>query len=402
MADSVARRLGLAVTIGLVCLVTGCGPTKKDIVNNADARWKRMRSTLMLQMADQQFSAGDLDEAEKTLSQATLVDGKNPKLYTLSGRVAVERGQLERAFHLFKQSIELDPKLPEPHYYLGIVMQRWQQFDDAGKEYQAAYDLEPDNVAYLLAVGEMMVAADRPQDAMNLFENKLVYFDQNAALRAAIGKLHMMAGQAPQAVDYFRKASVLDPENSQYIEDLAAAQLAARQFEDSITTLRRLTTRLDFKDRRDIHLMLGRAYLQAERFDDAKSIFMRQTRQDATDVEAWIGLGETSWASGDITATQYAAERLIRIAPNRHEGYLLAGMVSQKRQQWPAALSFFDKAVKVAPDQVMAILLRGLSYQQVGKKTQAVADFQHVLELDPHNTQARQLLSQAGMPSSQP
>jgi Tfp pilus assembly protein PilF len=67
----IARPAIAALAALVVLAVSGCGsPSKQDVVNNAETRWKQMRSTLMLQMAEQQFATGDLDQAERSLRDA--------------------------------------------------------------------------------------------------------------------------------------------------------------------------------------------------------------------------------------------------------------------------------------------------------------------------------------------
>ncbi|MEL7087454.1 MAG: tetratricopeptide repeat protein, partial [Planctomycetota bacterium] len=164
-------------------------------VDNADNRWKSLRSTAMLEMAKDRFDAGALDQAEKTVTEAAAIDSSNPQLHLLAGRIALERGQLERAYRLFQLSAELDAKDPDTFYYQGVVLQRWKQHDAALAAYQAAYDIDKDNPARLLAVGETLVDLDRVPVAIELLEEKKYYFDQNASLRALLGHLYRMQGE---------------------------------------------------------------------------------------------------------------------------------------------------------------------------------------------------------------
>lgn len=376
-------------------LLSGCGPsTKKQVVSGAEVRWRQMRSTMALQMAQQQFDTGDLELAEKTVTNALAQDPKNAKLYVLAGRISIERGQLERAYHFFEQSVDLDGKAPQPHYYQGIVLQRWQEYARAEVEYRKAFDLEPDNVSYLMAVGEMRVADGRPDEALKLLEGKLVYFDQNASLRVAIGRIHQIAGRPLKAIDYFQKALILDPDNHAVVEDMALAQIDAGQFDEAAATLRQLIVLPEYKDRKDIARLLAKTYLSVGRIDDARAIYLQQRRNDPEDVEAWVGLGETSWASGDASATLLAAERVMRLAPQRSEGYLMAGLALRKQHKPDQAAGMFEKASKARPDNVGSMLLWGAALEEAGRKDQAAKVYQQVLERDPNNDRAKKLLAQ--------
>ncbi len=374
--------------------VSGCGaPTKKEVINSAETRWKQMRSTLMLQMAEQHFATGDLDQSERTLADAMSIDATNTELYVLSGRIAIERGQLERAFHLLNQAIELAPNRPAGHYYQGVVLQRWQRYDAAYEQYREAHRLQADNVAYLLAMGEMLVSTDRMDEALKLFESKLIYFDQNAAIRVAIAQIYMMRGEPEQAARMFREAAILQPEVLTIREDLAFAQLAAGQADQAIETLRDLVRRPEYVDRPDLHRLLAQAYMEAGRTDEAREIYLKLGRNDPSDVDAWLGLAEAAWRMQDVSATLYASDRIIRLAPRRHEGYLLAGLSLQAKQQWADAARMFDQAIQIQPRDAELVLLRGLCRQQSGQLELAAADYQRALQLDPANDRARQMLA---------
>ncbi|MCC7408596.1 MAG: tetratricopeptide repeat protein [Phycisphaeraceae bacterium] len=388
-----AGLIGVTLAVGLLA---GCGgpSTKKQVLNGAELRWRQMRSNMALQMAQQQFDTGDLELAEKTVTSALAQDPKNPRLYVLAGRVCIERGQLERAYHFFEQSVDFDGKAPEPHYYQGIVLQRWQEYARAEAEYRRAFELEPDNVAYLLAMGEMRVADGRLDGALKLLEDRIVYFDQNASLRVAIGRIHQIAGRPVKAMEYFQKALILDPDNHGVAEDLALAQLDAGRFDEAAATLRQLTGLPEYKDRKDVGRLLAKAYLSVGRIEDAKAIYLQQRRSDPEDVEAWVGLGETSWASGDPSATLLAAERVMRLAPQRHEGYLMAGLALRKQGKFDQAAGMFEKAAKVQPDNIAPMLLWGAALEEAGRKDQAAKVYQRVLERDPNNERAKRLLAQ--------
>lgn len=395
MRANVGRVIVFVLAGWLVVGSAGCASTKKEVKDKAEANWKRMRSGMMLQMAQQQFDTGDLDQCEKTLKEAMGVDGGNEKLLTLSGRVAMERGQLERAYHLLEQAGKLNAKAPEPHYYEGIVLQRWQEYDKALEQYQQAYKLNPDNVAYLLAVAEMYVAKDDTAGALKLLKEKLTYFDQNAGIRAGVAQIHMMRGEYAEAAEYFRKAAVLQPDNLRLVEDLATAQLAAGQGGEAMRNLRRLVESPGYTDRDDLQRMLAKAYLAADQPDEAKKVYQKLTRKNPEDAASWMGLAQVCWKKGDGAGSLAAAQRAIKAAPMEPEAYVWAGTVLQDKRQWTEAVRMYDRAAKLAPKEATPVVLRGLAYERSGQMGKAIEDYKRALILDPENQRAKLLLDRA-------
>ncbi len=383
----------LVVAILLIGSIAGCASRHSEQVDAAEDRWKAMRSTLMLQMAQQQFDAGDLDQAQKTIAEAIKIDAQNARLYTLAGRVAMERGQLERSYHRFKAAIEIDPNLSQPYYYQGIVMQRWTRFDTSLENYRRAYELEPDNAAYLLAMSEMLVVLDRIDEAMELLQSKMTYFDLNAGIRMAIGQLFVIRGQYDQAVDYFRQAAVIRAGDLRIQEELAFALLGASQAKEASQIFERLTRHPEFTHRRDILRALGDSYLGCARPTQAKAVYTKITRENPLDVEAWIKLSEIALVEEDLQSALLVANKVKKLAPDRQEGFILSGVIWSKQGKIPQALAMFDQAAQLIPDDPTPILLRGIALERDGQLEAAAQAYAQALQRQPDDTRAKQLLA---------
>ncbi|MCE9590966.1 MAG: tetratricopeptide repeat protein [Planctomycetes bacterium] len=381
----------------LVMGLAGCeGGGRKNhdkAVNAANTKWHSLRSNMMLKLGQQQFDTGDLDEAEKTTADAIGIDSKNAKLYVLAGRIALERGQLERAYQRLQLASEFDPKLPDAPYFQAIVLQRWQRYGDALAGYQKASELQPDNASFVLATCEMFVALNRTDEATDLLKSKVTYFDQNAGIRVALAQLAMMHKKPAEAVDYLQQASLLQPDDKQIIENLALAQIAAGQTSKAIAVLEKLCADPKNADRRDLLRTLANAYQHDGRAADARRTYVRLTQTDPSDSESWIKLGELAWSQGDLAGALLAANRSIALAPKRPEGYVLAGLALQKRDRLDEALRMFDRAAEVAPNSAEPVLLRGMALQHAGRNKDAVQAYTEALRREPKDTRAQQLLA---------
>jgi len=391
-------RLFTYALVGLIVLgFSGCSTGQHGRnVEEANKRINTQRANIMLPLAIEQFETGDLDEALRTTSEALRNDPGNAAFHILAGRIAMEQGKLERGLHLLDRAIELNPGLPDAHYYRGIVFQRWQRIDEARQCYQRAYDLESDQPAYLLAVAEMLVASDLADEALQMIESKLIYFEYKPGLNAAVGGLYMMRRDFAKAIEYLYEAHMLEPDDARMLEQLAMAELAAGQANQAVRHLEQLTRDPVNSHRNDLRRTLASAYLRSGRIGDSRDIYKRMTRKDPSDVESWINLGEIAWRGGDIASTLVAANQVMNYAPQRPAGYLLAGLVWQKRNQHDRALTFFEKAYAAAPDNDMVVLLKGIAHQYVGDRQQAFLAFMEAMRRNPNNDRARQLLSHIG------
>lgn len=395
--QTVGKILALLTITASVVMVGGCEALTphnghQKAMNNASGRWNAMRSGSMLKLAQQQFDTGDLEQSEKTLVEAMSVDATNAALHVLSGRIAIEHGQLERAVDRFEFALTLDPKQVSALYYQGVVYQRWQQYDKAYAVYQRAYDMQSDNVSFLLAMGEMLVSMDKKTEAINLLKSKVTYFDQNAAIRSALGQLYYMTDDYTNAVKYLKEASYLSPDNLRMIENLASAQLAAQQFGDAISNIERLVKEPVNANRPGLTRMLAFAYERGGRLSDAKRIYVQMTRQDPRDVDAWSKLASISLVQDDTSGALSAAQRVMALDGRRAEGYIIAAVVMQKRGQLDQAIRLFDRAAALSPKSTEPVILQGIALEKSGQKTAAASAYNEALRRDPDDVQAKNLL----------
>jgi len=390
-------KLFKAITLSVAALLApsllGCQDTLVPEKVDAKNRWLELRSSMMLDMARQQFASGDLTQAKKTVKDAMSIDRTNPDLFVLAARIEMEEGRLERAFHLLNAAIEEDPNNAEAYYYQGLVQQRWQRHEDSLGFYRKAYENDRDNPAYLLAVCETLVELDGVDEAIELLESKREYFDQNAGVRAAIGHLYAMKGQHQLAAESFHEATLLEPENTRLQAELAFALSASGDDSQAITVFEHILEDPDNKDRADFKRGLASAYFREGQTKQAHAILRDLARSPQGEVSDWIRLGEISFQEDDLGGALQAASRVMKLAPKLQEGYLLAGMVWQKRGNLNNALQMFDRASQADTTSTEPLILRGLSLQKAGRLSAAAQAYNKALERQPQDVRALKLLA---------
>ncbi|WP_432798080.1 tetratricopeptide repeat protein [Poriferisphaera sp. WC338] len=390
------RVIAAIAMFSVVVLIGGCqagnNNTHKQWMNEAKDRYLSLRSGMKLQMAVQQFETGDFEQCERTLNEAMGMDPKNDSLALLAGRLSLEKGRLERALHWFNRAIELEEKNADAFYYRGVVQQRWKRYEQALESYHGAYELEKDNPSYLLAEAEILVALDFVDAAISKVEDKLDYFDHIAGLRVALAHMYRVKGDHEKAAHYFGQASMLEPENLKLREEQAISQVSAKDFQTAVVSLKALLENPEYVTRNDLRRLLAEAYEGASQVKDARRIYADLTGTRDSQVDDWIRYGELSWAMKDWSGALRAANRVMSTAPDRHEGYLLAGMISQKRGRLDQAIKYFDRSAELALGDAVPCILRGLSLQKAGRKSAAVEAYREALRREPEDLRARKLL----------
>jgi Flp pilus assembly protein TadD len=397
MRTITARRPVPALLLAIAGL-TGCaghGDYTQDRVNAAGERMAQLKSGTEWQMAQQQFLAGDLDKALKTVDRSIALNDKVAKSHVLRGRILVEKGRMEDGRNAFLEAEKLDDKNVEAQYYLGIVHERFNDPEEALVRYQKAMELDPTNPQYVVAASEMLVQLGRTDEAERMLEARRADFQYNAALRQALGHIAMMRGQGERAVTLFNEAQLLAPDDLAIVEDLLRAQLAVGQFADAEYNAAKLLKSDQYKDRRDLKLIRARCLLNTDRPVEARAILVELTdaAEGGRDFDTWVDLGQACVVLEDRVRLKIVASRLIATAPERYEGHLFRAMLYRFEGNLPSALDAATAAVTRSSVDANPLMLKGMILQELGRPAEAQAAFAAAVRLEPDRAAAQQLLA---------
>lgn len=391
--------MNLRMTLALITMIlalgiTGCGPTTHE-KNKAAAidRWTAARTGIIYGMAMQQFETGELEKAERSTNQILSAAPDNARFNVLAARIALEQGNLERAYRHLEIAVNSDPRNPEAHYYAGVVFQRWQQYDRALEAYELAFQAEPDHVAPLMAIAEMLVKLNREEEAVARLQEKLVYFEHNAGLRLLTARIMLKQRRVEEALSMFREAYLLNPDDLQLLEQLAMAEYAGGHFTTAIVHLKQLMEEADHANRRDLLKALADCYQGIDQPAKARQIYLKLVDTEATDVDAWIRLGQVASILGDDSRLRQAARNAVSLDPSRYEGYLLVGLFAQKAGRIDQAIGQFERAAQLAPDSPLPLIMKGIALEKTGDLNAAAAAYSAAQKLAPGDPRPKQLLA---------
>lgn len=395
------RRSTLLIATSALLMLGGCvghGQYTSEFKEQAQERMAQLKAGTQWDMAQQQFLSGDLKKALRSVDQSIAISDTVSKSHLLRGRILIEMGRLEDAVASIDRAIELKPEDAEPHYYRGIVFERFSKPDEALASYRAAIEKDPTDPQYLLAASEMLVQLGRYDEARGLLEQGRADFQHNAGVRQTLGHIAMMQGDVPGAITNFNEACLLDPDDAALREDLAKAQFEAGQFADAEYSLRRTLDNKDYADRTDLKLMHARSLVAIDRPVEARDILVALSRdgRGANDPKILAALGDVSATIGDYNRVRECAARLIGVAPNEPEGYVLMATLHREKGDLPAAVAALDRAISVAGDDPSPALLQGLLYQRLNQPDLAARSYAAALRADPNCAEAQARLASVG------
>lgn len=396
------RRAGTPLAVSLMVLaslVGGCATLfPKDPHKAAAGRWDAVRGRIKLQLAQDQFNAGRIREAESQLKEAVGLNPKSPQAQVLLAKLSLEKGELIPAKAALEAAIESGGMSPEIAYLLGVISQRYGDLEAALSYYAEASDRAPQSAAYVAAQAETLAALGRLTEALDLVDGRRTDFERNATLRALAGDIHTILGQYEQAADAYREASLLAPDDIQIQLELGVSLARAQRYQEAISVLAPLASQthdLPWSAR----MALGRAYLVRGDAPAARDVFRGAVRAFSNDAEPWTWLGRAALACSDFLTARQAAERATVLAPKDAGGWLLLGYVCQRQKEYAAARKAFESALRLDGKDPLTHCLMGQVLEALGQRDEALSHYRRAAEAQGGYEWAKELLVAAGSES---
>lgn len=405
MATGSASRAGrsgrawAAVVLASACAqLAGCasghGKHTGKFLEERQEKMAQMRAATEWDQAERAFFAGDLPKALHHVDQSLALNDSVPKSHVLRGRILMEMGSFDSAIDSFQQAEALQPDNVDAQYFLGLTYERTAQKAEALARYQRAAELDPANPQYAVAAAEMLIDLDRPEEAEQFLLSRSDRLEHSAGVRQTLGHIAAMRGDADRAVALFTEAQLLAPADAGIREDLARAQMAAGQFAEAEYTLSRLLAEPDTSSRRDLKFMRAQCLMAVDRPVEARSLLIELTSDAAgqADVRAWVELGKVAYELRDMNRVRLAAGRLIALAPERSEGYVLRALWQRHRGDLTSALSSLNAAVERRGADTAPLVLRAMVQRDLGQLEAARQSAAIALSERPGDVQIRRLL----------
>ncbi|MFN0277222.1 MAG: protein kinase domain-containing protein [Pyrinomonadaceae bacterium] len=248
------------------------------------------------------FETDDLLTLEQTVAKHIITTLQVPAHSTDSSSIVHESGEayrhyligqyfwskrdgdnIQKAIMYFNRAIEIDPSYAKAYAGLAnsFVLQSLSAYgamptEEAMMKAKAAarqaIEIDPDNCEAHTALGVVLMKYDwNWRDAQSEFEKAISNNPDYAAAHYWNASLMAITGRREQSIAEAKKARELDPFSPLSAVNLARVYYYARQYDDAIEVIRREqeSGTSDLK----LQYMMGLAYLQEQRYTEARSIF---------------------------------------------------------------------------------------------------------------------------------
>jgi tetratricopeptide (TPR) repeat protein len=310
--------------------------------------------------------SGDNYNANMMFRAALTCDYNFTKCRNNYGVFLRKMGRLDEAKQALKETIKIDPNYPDPYYHLGEVLQQQGDLDGAIEEYQNAVRLNPNYFEAQrdlgLAIYEQVSAGvNEISESLERLRIAAKLAPQNPMIHYHLGNIYCADCKLDDAETAFRTALTCDP------------KLAAAHFE--LGKLRYYRGDLDrCLLEMQAALKINPVYTDSNKYPKVDIIKAQEFLAKCNEYKDRLADSIESWK-------QVASMQKDQTATLKHVNELVKQIRAEKRSK-----TSFD------PEEVNALLIKGIDEAESGEIEQAKSTFAHVLQLNPESFEANQNL----------
>lgn len=348
------RRVLLISLMAACAAVAGCGqPAGSPKGRQSEAQWSDVRCRIKLQLARRSLDQGLIDQAMQQCNEALSLDAESLEGLLLMAQVCLEKGNDAQAEAALKHAALINENHPDISYLGGILAERRGRLDDAIALYQQASMANPADLDYLISHAMALLHAGLPERALPLLKSRLKDFADEAAVHLLMGQALSLMDRKEEAAGRLQESVRLAPEDllirqeaglalldvgkiepamevlaplwiaagdkcSPVVIRVVAGKLLARGYCDrAIRVLEPASITLE-KDTA-VWMLLARAYLLADRAQDAARAAARAVQNDESSLEARLLLAYCSLAAGQKQEAAQVARQILARHPRDAE-----------------------------------------------------------------------------------
>jgi tetratricopeptide (TPR) repeat protein len=271
------------------------------------------------------------------------------------------------------------------------------------KDLERAIEVTPQfGEAHLLIARLHALPGGDPQRAEKAANAAVSLFEKEPAnLAAALVVRAQFREEAAERLKDYDKAIELDPANADAWQARAATYMEEGKFDKAVADLKTLIKRNEKNV--SAHFALGEALLNMEKYDEAlqqidAGIKLKPDAPLGYTLRARVHLAKLK--DDDKAATDAAIRtaledlnKALKVEPRDIRALLIRASLLQEQGKLQAARDDIERVLILRPGLVQAILARSRLAASEGKLSDAIADMKSVLENDPENVQWRLMLA---------
>jgi putative PEP-CTERM system TPR-repeat lipoprotein len=351
-----------------------------------------------------------------TQGQKLLADRPNDAgVRNLVGSIYMVSGDTQKARQQFDEALQLQPENPAVLMNLGRLELREGKHDAARGRFEHVLQISPKNVNAMLALAQLAaIRGDQAQITLWL-ERASSANPQAVGPRLLLVRYYLVQRESDKAQELAAQLAKDAPKNPEAQNALGIVQLSRSQYQDAVTSFGK-AVQLAPKSTNFLY-NLARAQLAERNFGEAKRILKKTIELAPDHLPATSTLAILEMREGQSKQALAHAQKLQQSERTKTAGYMLEGDLQMMQRKYANAVRAYDNAGKGGDSGVLALksyearkgagmvdavkpleqwldkypedarvrLVLGQHYQARGQLDNATADYERILKANPGN-----------------
>lgn len=300
------------------------------------------------------FKIGDYDKALEDFNLSAGLNYPNPKLYNLRGILLSNSGEYTQAVKDFDKAIELDGEYAKAYKNRGYVYTKLLEFDKAVEDYNEAMALDPNMADVLYKRGEAFYLGGDYEKAISDFDIAIEINPSDVQAYTKRGTAYYNLGKYEEALSDFDKTLSLTSENVDDIRQLREeAFLKIKGSEETVVN-------------------------QEEPEEEIADEPVKQPVENE-----YFAMATAAFNKNDFGAAIGYFDKAVELEPDNAQILFMRGMAHNYQRDYGSAVADFDRSLLLSPAQSDVYYNRGNAYMNMQKMNEALADYTQAIHYNP-------------------
>jgi predicted Zn finger-like uncharacterized protein len=292
-------------------------------------------------------SQGKTAEAQTKLDQARAKLPDTAALQRAFGDVAAAEGHFEEALAHFQAALQKNPNDLGTRFRVGVTYRRMNNIEQAAKEFDqiVAVDKEYPNIA--LERGLLFEKSNDIQKALEQFNSALAKTPKDIDLQLRVGAAYVTIGEIDKALPLLNKVKDLRPNSAEASHYIGRAYLKQGGLE-SAAAMRYLKRAVELDPNKpEYHLYVAWAANEATpaQLGLARTSVDKALSLDKLLADGYWQRGVVLLREGAVNDAVKDLKHALELKPTRHEAHAALAECYEQRNDVPAAMAEWAKAI---------------------------------------------------------
>ena len=333
------------------------------------------------------FNTGNFGVAVGAFEKAVGIHPDYPDVRFKLGLAYLREGAHEPSTREFQEALRINPKYTEARFYLGVAYLDEKMFSKALPHFERAVQEKPDYADLRCYLGATYFHLGELEKARGEFEYALSISPRYKKACYYHGLLLYMLGEKERATELITKAIDGEMKRTPLNVSLALVHLREGNLEEAMTVLHEILNAGHGSP--DVLYFIGEVYLRMEHLDEAENFLRRSLEGNPSFLRAREKLAHVLMKRGRL---EEAEELLESLDTEFADIYKIKGDIKFHRGDIDSALSYYRKSLEVNSEYGEAVLSLAMTLRKKGLEEEAERVLQRLIEVDPENVVARNML----------